>query len=273
MTLQDSVKMTKAYARHFGSQLSPLEVHQWLISPKRYSKSKVNSVTTKQFAKNNLKNKSHKISLDKISSARKLVEKIKNFPFICFVGITGSVSANNAKMGDDIDIFIITKKDALWIVRPFFLMYVSLFFRRRKRKDPHTAVKDMFCFNLWLDESALRLKKENRNLYTAHEVLQVLPILNKNGTYEKFIKKNSWAKTHLANAYHQVIGSPNFKLNSKKYQIDKTNFVINTLNFLFYFLQRVYMYPYQTTEKATLHSAFLHTVNHHDQIRKTLGSL
>lgn len=272
MTLQDSVRITKAYARHFGSRLNSSEVHRWLISSKRHTRSEVDNVIKNKTDKSHKKTTSLKISEKKIAYAKELVEKIKNFPKICFVGVTGSVSAFNAKEGDDIDILIITKKDYLWIIRPFLLIYVSLFFRRRKRRDPHTAVKNMFCFNLWLDEADLKLKVENRNLYTAHEVLQVFPVLNKNSTYEKFIKQNSWAKMYLANAYHLALHQHNFQ-HSKMTKSGSTNYIIYLLNSLFYFLQRLYMYPHHTKEKISLHSAFLHTVDHQERIKKDLGSL
>ena len=50
------------------------------------------------------------------------------------------------------------------------------------------------CLNLWLDESALEIPVDQRNLYTAHELAQMKPRVNKDGTYEKMMWANRWGK-------------------------------------------------------------------------------
>jgi len=39
-------------------------------------------------------------------------------------------------------------------------------------------------------ENALALPQNKQNLYTAHEVIQLLPIYNKDNTYAKFLRAN-----------------------------------------------------------------------------------
>ena len=68
-------------------------------------------------------------------------------------------------------------------------------------RQPHQRflVSDKICLNLWLDETALSLPRNQRNLYTAHEVVQVKPILDRDYTYLKFIIANLWLKNYLPN--------------------------------------------------------------------------
>jgi hypothetical protein len=45
---------------------------------------------------------------------------------------------------------------------------------------------------MWLDESDLIWSKKDRNLYTAHEIAQIVPLIDKEKTYERFLWKNKW---------------------------------------------------------------------------------
>jgi hypothetical protein len=62
----------------------------------------------------------------------------------------------------------------------------------------------MLCLNIWLDESKLVWERNKRNIFTAHEVLQIVPIVNKNQTYERFIKSNRWALDYWPKAIKDI---------------------------------------------------------------------
>jgi hypothetical protein len=53
------------------------------------------------------------------------------------------------------------------------------------------------CPNFLLTENALKISEEN--LYTAHEVVQMIPLYGF-GTYRKFRKLNAWTTSYLPNA-------------------------------------------------------------------------
>jgi len=53
---------------------------------------------------------------------------------------------------------------------------------------------------MWMDETDLVWRKNDRNLYTAHEISQVMPLVNKNCMYEKFMSKNIWILKYWPNA-------------------------------------------------------------------------
>jgi len=147
--------------------------------------------------------KREKISREKIYIAKKIVAVLSVIPTICLIGISGSVAMKNAETGEDIDFFIITRKNTLWFTRFFSLFILQLLGMRRKRKETHVVNK--ICINMLLDENQLLLPKERHDLYTAHEVVQMMPLLVRNDMHKKFLSTNSWVKKFLPNTTKQII--------------------------------------------------------------------
>jgi len=201
-----------------------------------------------------LRKEREKYSKKKWVEARRAASKLQGVPWIKMIGVTGALAMNNAKEEDDIDFFVITSKDSLWLTR-FLIWFICPFLgiKRRARKDKD--VKDKICFNLFLDESNLKIEPEN--LFLAHEICQVRPLLNKDKTYEKFIKANEWVEEYLPNAL-------NFKrINRQSSQIMSTQAFsfLAILNRIAFFLQYHYMKSKITSEKITLTAAFFHPAN------------
>jgi len=116
-----------------------------------------------------------------------------------------------------------------------------------------------YNFNLFLEENHLKIGPEN--LFLAHEVCQMKPIFNKEGTYEKFFGENKWVFKFLPNA------GKNLKIKYQKSNI-KNNFLISFFNILAFKLQYFYMKSKITNEKVSLHQAFFHPGNLQDKILK-----
>jgi hypothetical protein len=191
---------------------------------------------------------------------------MKFFPTIKLVALTGSVAIGNPDEDDDIDFIIITSSDTLWLTRILFIPLVGLFFKRRRPKIANRQ-SNSFCFNLWLDQSSLSVPKKKMSLYTAHEVLQIKPLFDRDNTYAQFILSNSWTKKYLSNAYLEI--TQKFTLPEIKPPTKRFFFLIYILNKLAYRLQRFYMAPKITRELVTFHQAFFHprdltsTINHY----------
>lgn len=254
MDLHRAVAKTQAYGGYFHYPMSPEEIFFWLISPrpieykrlKKYLPS-LNPIEQKQ------KEKLLHLTLQKEKIACEILKYIRFFPFIRLVAITGSVAANNSQTNDDLDLLIITESHTLWLTRLFFLLLLSFKFNRRHPGDTPSNTKNAFCPNLWLDTCSLSVSPKRRNLYTAHEVLQVKPLFDRGGTYLSFIKANRWTSRFLANAYQQL------SLNKAKVLQENPFFLILApLNFIFFSLQYLYMLPKKTVEVVGLHSAYFH---------------
>jgi hypothetical protein len=185
-----------------------------------------------------------KISVRKLKKAKEIINKISFIPSIKLIGISGALSMKNCDEDDDIDLFVITDKQLAWMTRLLLVILLTVFgvYRNRSSKDHSNKI----CLNMILDESNVGFTKGNQDLYTAHEIVQLLPIFNKAKMYEKFIGENLWVKNYI----------PNFKI-AKEAIFHKNNAVGRTIVFIFKslrleaiarFLQLSYMKNHQTKE-------------------------
>ncbi|MDD4106610.1 MAG: nucleotidyltransferase domain-containing protein [Candidatus Shapirobacteria bacterium] len=251
MSVSLAIKRTIKYAKNFKSHINKEEIKKRLISKKVYPE----EVLKQEIYKLNWKNKKNKWRNSKINKARKLADLIKNnFKDIVFLGISGSVSSGHPKKNDDIDLLVITKTNTLWKNR------LALRWWMYKNRIPHRVFdkvesKDQFCFNLWLDESYLEIPKNRQNLGSAVDLLLLIPLINRNQTYEIFLKTNKWAKKFVATPYKNKIFNFQFsifKKNQKENKIDKI------INYLYFWPQYWYMKSKITKEQISPYQAFFH---------------
>jgi D-beta-D-heptose 7-phosphate kinase/D-beta-D-heptose 1-phosphate adenosyltransferase len=195
----------------------------------------------------NIRKGREKESIKKLKSAKKMIHLLSFIPTVQFIGISGSLSLANAKREDDIDIFVITSQNSLWITRYFVNSILTIFGSKRKRTDIYGI--DKFCPNMFLTESSLKFEICDRNMFSAHEIAQVMPVLNKNHTYEKFITENLWVLKYLPNA----LGKYGFyKSEKKRFSPHK---LLNKVSFA---LQHLYMRKRITSERVNIELARFH---------------
>jgi hypothetical protein len=111
---------------------------------------------------------------------------ISLFPFVRGVAVSGSLSKNFAGEGADVDLFIITSTDRLWISRTILHLFKKLTFLSGRQH--------LYCMNYFVDESQLNILE--KNIYTAIETVTLLPLY---GNFEEFYKENTWTKKFLPN--------------------------------------------------------------------------
>jgi hypothetical protein len=123
--------------------------------------------------------------------ARRYGRMIASLPFVKMVAVTGELAMDNVRESSDIDYFIVTEHRRLWLCRLFVLGIV------------HVAARfgDTVCPNYLLSERMLALSE--RDLYSAHEVVQMVP-LSGFDTYARFRQLNQWVYDFLPNA----VGAP-----------------------------------------------------------------
>lgn len=141
-------------------------------------------------------------SSKKLEIAQRASKTLSLIPSVLMVAVTGSLAMKNALDESDIDLMVITKKGSLWTSR--LLAYISLLiFNFSLRRPNDNYQKDKLCLNMWMDESDLVWRRP-RNIYTAHEIAQILPLVNKSMTYESFLYKNRWIQKFWPNAVKSV---------------------------------------------------------------------
>jgi hypothetical protein len=130
------------------------------------------------------------ISQDKIDSVNLYFKLLSMFPGIRFAGISGSLSMMNGRPNDDIDICIITSPGCLWTGRLYAVVCAALLGKKRSYKERNPVNK--ICLNLFFDGTNLKIPQNKQNEYVAHELLQLIPVIDKGEIYSAFIQKNSW---------------------------------------------------------------------------------
>ena len=116
---------------------------------------------------------------------------IARLPFVRMVAVTGALTMDNVDPGDDVDYLIVTAPDRLWLCRA---MVIELVVKPAARRGIE------ICPNYLLSERALVLPEQN--LFTAHEVVQMVP-LSGLSIYRRLCRLNDWAARFLPNAYGQ----------------------------------------------------------------------
>lgn len=204
-----------------------------------------------------LRRKRAEWSRKKLEIAQKTADKLKVIPSIKMIGVTGALAMENCKEDDDIDLLIITTKNSLWLTRFLIIVLCPILgIKRRKPKEENT--KDRICFNLFLDENHLGIEPEN--LFLAHEVVQVKPVINRKQTYEKLLTDNHWARRFLPNAVKET-RYPDNKIATHQNTClisQYLNILKSFLDILAFKLQYLYMKQKITCEKVNLHQAFFH---------------
>ena len=123
-----------------------------------------------------------------LKTAIKISSFLFQFPYVRGIGISGSLSKNVANENADIDFFIITKSNRLWIARTMMHLFKKFTFLVGKQH--------WFCMNYFVDEQALKIQEQN--VFTATEVMTLLPVCG-NGTLKKFFDANEWAQIYFPN--------------------------------------------------------------------------
>jgi hypothetical protein len=133
--------------------------------------------------------------------AEKISNLLYKFPYVRGVGVSGSVSKNFANENADIDYFIITKANRLWIARTLLHLF---------KKNPFLKNRnEYYCMNYFVDEADLLI--EEKNIYTATELYTIVPMAG-NGSLKRFFDANSWSHNYFPNLLLPAIKKENKRL-------------------------------------------------------------
>ena len=131
-----------------------------------------------------------------LKKAKKVSKFISQFPFVEAVFISGSLSKGYFGEDDDIDYFIVTKPNRLWIARTSLIVYKKVFLLNSKK---------YFCVNYYMSTNALEIAEKNR--FTATEFATLMP-MSGNGVYQKLQKNNAWVLEYFPNYNQEKKSNP-----------------------------------------------------------------
>lgn len=135
-----------------------------------------------------------------IKIAGKVSDMLIKFPYVRGIAISGSLSKNFADENSDIDLFIITAPNRLWIARTLMHAFKKLTYLVNKQ--------DYFCMNYYIDEQQLEIVE--KTIYTAIEVVTLIP-LQGDIQFERFYSANAWTRDYLPNKIMRVSSAKSIK--------------------------------------------------------------
>lgn len=145
-----------------------------------------------------------------LAKAKKVASLLSGFPFVRGVAVSGSLSKNFADDASDINLFIITARNRLWIARTIMHGFKKLIFLVNKQH--------FYCMNYFVDEDHVEIAE--KNIYTATEIATLMP-LHGSIAFEKFYSGNAWTKMFLPNKYLRVSSERSIKTSGIKWVIEK----------------------------------------------------
>lgn len=202
--LETAILHTVAYADVFDYPLTPAEIHRYLETPaslpgvRQAISNGLAAMGRLDFRDGfaSLPGRGHIVEIRRRRSERasRLWQRalaygqlLAALPFVRMVALTGSLAMDNADDNSDLDYFLITAPDRLWLCRALAIGVVRWAARRG----------DSVCPNYFLSERALVIS--DHNLFVARELAQMVP-LHGLGVYRQLRQINAWSADFLPNA-------------------------------------------------------------------------
>ena len=119
--------------------------------------------------------------------ARLMASLIRRFPFVRAIFVSGQLSKNVSDHGSDIDFFVVTGPNRLWIARACLVLFKKIVLLNQRK---------FFCVNYYLSQDTLEIPE--RDIYIATEIVHLKPLHNL-PLYREFMRCNSWVKQYFPN--------------------------------------------------------------------------
>jgi hypothetical protein len=129
----------------------------------------------------------NKLAEKRINSAYRMTNFISKFPYVRAILLSGSISKGYMEKDSDVDYFIITHPNRLWVTRLLLMLFKKIFLLNSRK---------IFCINYFVDTESLEI--EEKNIFTATELTTLIPTY---GTelYEALYSKNIWIREFYPN--------------------------------------------------------------------------
>ncbi len=131
--------------------------------------------------------KGNQLAKERMKDAHKMTRLIASFPYVRAVMLSGSISKDFMEDDSDIDFFIITEPQRLWIARTLLILFKKTFLLNSYKN---------FCINYLIDSEHLEI--EHQNIYTGIELLTLIPTYG-GKIYDELIDANPWSKKYYPN--------------------------------------------------------------------------
>jgi hypothetical protein len=151
--------------------------------------------------------KGNLLAVKRMRTAFRMSRVIAAFPFVRGILLSGSLSKGYMEKDSDIDYFVITHPNRVWISKLLLMLFKKTFLLNSKK---------MFCVNYFIDADNLEI--EEKNIFTATELATLVPTFGPD-FYDELYNKNIWVKQYF----------PNFPKRKADKILDKKNSPIKSL--------------------------------------------
>lgn len=173
----------------------------------------------------NLRQQRYHYANRKLKIARQVVSLFKLLPTVRFVALSNLIGRHNLRDGSDIDIFIIAKKNRIWITRLFCAGLMKIL---GKRPTPEKK-KDKICLSFYVDDAHLDLSSLTAgpdDYYFHFWLAGLYPLYDAGAYHHKLMLANNWLKANLPNG--------DFILNNQSYRESPRSWREKVFIFSFY---------------------------------------
>ncbi len=148
----------------------------------------------------NKRHNSYLEQFNKLLVAKKAVKLIKYLPFVRAVFVCNSVALGLAHKRSDIDLFIISERNKVWLVRFLITLILSLSGLRNTK----TKTANRICLSFFCSIDNLKLKPANNftDIYLGYWLKHLVPLYDEKQVLQKIKKANkNFLKTIFVNDF------------------------------------------------------------------------
>lgn len=220
--LEQSIGRTLCWFSVMKYPVTGFEIWKWLIEPARpYDLSEVYRVLVmSEWVRTHVQEKNgryvlkgdeyHHIRSERYIDATKKFRRLRRalsyislFKSVRAVGAVNSVAWWSTTEKSDIDLFIVTKPNAIWSTR-FWIVLPFLLFGVR----PGASEENPFCFSFFATQHALaldHLRLKDGDHYFAFWLKSIVPVLDRAQCFERMSEQNRWSDAFLPNVSNRVL--------------------------------------------------------------------
>lgn len=213
-SVDEAVLRTLLYADIFDYPLKPVEIHHYLMEYTAAPETVLAALDTSPWLAERITRVNGYVTLKNRAAigpmrderqrrsaalwpyARRWAYCVGCLPFVRMVGLTGALAVNNSPPDDDIDLLIVTAPGRVWLARA---LAVALVYLARWLDGV------MLCPNYVLAQTALA--QDKRDLFTAHDLAQMIPIVG-HAVYAELRAANPWLARYLPHAHQPLHQEP-----------------------------------------------------------------
>lgn len=143
------------------------------------------------------KQERYNIADKKFKRALKIAWLMSRLPWIKLVALVNLIGAHNLRSEGDLDFFIVTQKNRLWLSRLIITAVLKILRLRPTAKKSRDAI----CLSFWVDEAHLNLGafRLPDDWYFRYWLAGLAPLYDRADIYKKLISANPWLSQALPN--------------------------------------------------------------------------